>query len=374
MKKYDTCNLAGFIAVIAAALCVFAGCQNPADPGPGESDGTPPAKPTASVSAGTYACVQTVTLSTDAGAEIWYTTDGGEPAAGTGTKYTAPISLNRNCVLKAVAIKSGAPASEVLTVEYTISLPSLSWTTVASNPLTGIGMAVGYGNGTFVAGMAKNLMYSANGIDWINVETQPLSAGNIRGIVYGNGTFVAGGKGETARSTNGINWTKSEDNEFGTSYIYGVAFGNGTFVAVGQAGKMAYSTDNGSTWEPVAVSQFSSSNINGVAWGGGRFIAVGAAGKTAYSTDGVSWTAGPVVQNPFTSTAGEISGICYGNGTFVLTSGGSPGYAAYSADQGAAWTPVTVGRVESANIFNKTPCVVWGGGQLRVCDLERGRL
>ena len=325
--------------------------------------GTPPAKPTASLAAGAYTEVQTISLSGDGDAEIWYTTDGGEPAKEAGTKYTEPFRLNRTCALKAVAVKNGATPSEVLIVEYTINVP-LTWTMVAIPPFTPLGFALAYGNGTFVAGGAKKLAYSTDGgISWPLVDPQPLTAGNIRGVAFGNGTFVAGGKGETAWSTDGVEWTKSDDNEFGTEYIYSVAFGNNTFVAVGAKGKIAYSTDNGKTWEAVGTSQFAANeNINGLAWGGGRFIAAGAAGKTAYSNDGITWSAGPVLQNPTSGSPVELAGIAYGNGAFVLTSPGHDGYVAYSTDQGGTWTAVT--PAPGSNI--KIPSVAWGGGRFVV--------
>ncbi|MEL6104539.1 MAG: lamin tail domain-containing protein [Planctomycetota bacterium] len=70
------------------------------------------------VPAGFYETTQTVSiLSPDAVAEIYYTTDGSEPSAATGTLYTGPLSIANTTTLRAVAI---AP-------DY-VSLPSVTRT------------------------------------------------------------------------------------------------------------------------------------------------------------------------------------------------------------------------------------------------------
>ncbi|MDR2588603.1 MAG: chitobiase/beta-hexosaminidase C-terminal domain-containing protein [Spirochaetales bacterium] len=84
------------------------------------------AAPTANPPAGTYYTEQSVTLTTTtSGAEIWYTTGDSEPAEGTGTKYTAPISLTGQTTIKinAIAVKPGMTDSAKLTASYTIITP-----------------------------------------------------------------------------------------------------------------------------------------------------------------------------------------------------------------------------------------------------------
>ena len=80
--------------------------------------------PTASVAGGSYNEVQNVTLSTKTkGATIYYTTDGSKPSIANGTKYKTAITIDKSQTLKAIAVKSRMKDSEVMTEQYTISLP-----------------------------------------------------------------------------------------------------------------------------------------------------------------------------------------------------------------------------------------------------------
>lgn len=79
-------------------------------------------KPKASVTGGTYPTAQSVALSTvTAGAKIKYTTNGTTPSDTNGTEYKSPIPVPETMVIKAIAYKSGALTSEVLTEEYFIT-------------------------------------------------------------------------------------------------------------------------------------------------------------------------------------------------------------------------------------------------------------
>ncbi|WP_419955367.1 chitobiase/beta-hexosaminidase C-terminal domain-containing protein [Neobacillus niacini] len=75
---------------------------------------------TASPAAGSVAAGTKVTLTTaTADAKIYYTTDGTEPTASS-TEYTAPITINENTTIKAVAVKAGLDNSDIVTLAYTI--------------------------------------------------------------------------------------------------------------------------------------------------------------------------------------------------------------------------------------------------------------
>jgi hypothetical protein len=77
----------------------------------------PAAEPTGG---GTYFDSVDVTLScVNADAVIYYTTDGTTPTSSS-TKYTGAIRITKTSTLKAIAIKSGSPASNVMTENYTI--------------------------------------------------------------------------------------------------------------------------------------------------------------------------------------------------------------------------------------------------------------
>jgi hypothetical protein len=84
------------------------------------------AKPAASVPGGSYSAAQNVTLSTaTGGANIYYTTNGSAPSE-TSTPYTGAVAVGSGTTtLKAVAVKSGWTASDVLVETYTVTLPPL---------------------------------------------------------------------------------------------------------------------------------------------------------------------------------------------------------------------------------------------------------
>jgi N-acetylneuraminic acid mutarotase len=84
----------------------------------------PTATPIFSLSAGTYASTQTVTISdVTAGATIYYTTDGFTPTTSS-TVYSGPVKVNATETLKAVAIASGYSLSNVASAMYTINFPA----------------------------------------------------------------------------------------------------------------------------------------------------------------------------------------------------------------------------------------------------------
>lgn len=76
------------------------------------------AKPTFSPAAGTYYEAQSVTLSAEDGASIYYTTNGDEPTAQS-TLYSTPIEVAQTTTIKAIAVKDEV-SSAVATATYTI--------------------------------------------------------------------------------------------------------------------------------------------------------------------------------------------------------------------------------------------------------------
>jgi hypothetical protein len=79
------------------------------------------AMPAFSVPAGTYASIQTVTLSDSTpGATIYYTTDGTTPTTSS-TQYNGPITVSATETIEAIAVASGYANSAVASVTYTLA-------------------------------------------------------------------------------------------------------------------------------------------------------------------------------------------------------------------------------------------------------------
>ena len=59
----------------------------------------------------------TVSITSEEGAEIRYTTDGSEPNAGS-TLYTNPLQITKTTILRAVEMRDGAVNSSIATASY----------------------------------------------------------------------------------------------------------------------------------------------------------------------------------------------------------------------------------------------------------------
>ena len=95
------------------------------------------ATPTFSVSAGTYASIQTVSISdATTGSSIYYTIDGSTPVIGAGTtaSYSGPITVAVSTTINAIAV---APPdynmSAVASAAYIINLPATSFTITSAD-------------------------------------------------------------------------------------------------------------------------------------------------------------------------------------------------------------------------------------------------
>ena len=104
-------------------------------------DTTPPAT-SASIPAGTYTSSQSVILTPNENATIYYTTDGTDPtiAGGTRVRYTSPIPINATTTLKYYAVDAAGNSESVktavytITVSYTLTVAKTGSGTVASTP------------------------------------------------------------------------------------------------------------------------------------------------------------------------------------------------------------------------------------------------
>ncbi len=114
-------------------------------------DKTAPVAPTANVASGTYAVVQNVTLSGEAGATIRYTLDGTNPTTAS-TAYSSAIVINTSRTLKAIQWDAAGNASPVATFAYTVNI------SVANIPKLSTGMtAMNFNGTTFVDATAAEI-------------------------------------------------------------------------------------------------------------------------------------------------------------------------------------------------------------------------
>src|SRR3954469_9355062 len=157
---------------------------------------------------------------------------------------------------------------------------------------------------------------SAHAIDPWNIwlKRTPLPEENeLNSITYGNGRYVVvGNKGVILTSTNATNWeTVRKESDM----LLSVArFGNGMFVSGGW-GDDYYRTNvvlissNGLAWNSVAISQVG--DISGMGFGDGRFVInMGEDAPASISTNGSAWISGePNVH--------DLDVVAFGNGLFA---------------------------------------------------------
>ncbi|MEW9586238.1 hypothetical protein [Paraburkholderia sp. DGU8] len=241
----------------------------------------------------------------------------------------------------------------------------ITWTYQSSLTTTIAGSAGGfaYGNGKYVCvGWYQNGGYavtttSTDAVNWTG-QSRPLpSSAQLIAVAFGSGLFVAvGTTGVIASSSDGVTWTQRTSPYSSTWYC--ITYAAGLFVAAGASGTIATSPD-GVTWTARA-SAFGGNEIRSIAYGNGKFVAVGATGMLATSPDGVTWTA----QNTVFGTS-EIYAVTFGNGFFVA--GAYGGVLAASSD-GATWTAFNSGGSSSGQISG----LAYGNGMFVVTGTSYG--
>ena len=155
----------------------------------------PAATPTFSPAGGSYTAAQSVTIAdATSGATIYYTTDGTTPTASSSV-YGAPITVSSSGVLKAIAVASGSPTSNVGAATYLINSgtngTSLS---VLTNQISTLGV---FSNGSSTGGALAGANPAGNSFA---VD----SKGNlITGDTYGNSVleFAPGATSATVLSS-----------------------------------------------------------------------------------------------------------------------------------------------------------------------------
>ena len=109
------------IVMMVGAFTLMGACEPESKPEPGKV-----ATPVAYPPAGEYSSVQNVILfsGTD-GAAIYYTTDGNTPTTSS-ARYTDPIVVSEDAIIKAIAMHSGIKNSNILTAAYIITSPLMT--------------------------------------------------------------------------------------------------------------------------------------------------------------------------------------------------------------------------------------------------------
>jgi len=157
--------------------------------------------PVFSLPSGTYGGIESTTITSDAGASIYYTTDGSTPTSGS-TLYTGPITLAVTQTVKAIAIQSGSINSSIAEADYVISIsvgPTLQ--TIIQGRFKGTGVTTAFPQNTrkkldlmqIVNPQGGQLVWKldANGV--VNTNPTGGSNGTVLGQFLGtswNQTFV----------------------------------------------------------------------------------------------------------------------------------------------------------------------------------------
>lgn len=144
-------------------------------------------------------------------------------------------------------------------------------------------------------------------------------------------------------------------------------------LVIGRLGRVLLSDDYGATFysdtqenlDPAASEWSDDPKTEDLAYGAGRFVAVGGAGEPTirWSEDGVLWvTVDPPVG------LGTIEAVAYGDGQFVISSGGSLATSTngevWIVNDGPSWRPALSAMVYAENRF------VGVGGTRRATTLD----
>jgi len=188
--------------------------------------------------------------------------------------------------------------------------------------------SMAFGGGRYVI-MGNGFASSTNLVDW----TTGFDINFARAVAYGNGKFVLAlvdyphDVFATAPEGPFPAWQVSDPTP--RDSVVSLAFLNGRFVGVGERGRIYLSVD-GNSWTQVNTP--TTETLSGVTYGNGTYVAVGYNGGVVYSraSDATSW-------NPASGTDGEsFANVAYGNGTFVAV-----GSAVYTSTDGLTWTRQT---------------------------------
>jgi hypothetical protein len=149
---------------------------------------TPPADTTAPVltitAGGNFTTTQSVTMSTNETATIYYTVDGSTPTTAS-TVYSSALSLSATTTVKAFAKDTAGNSSTVQTVTYTKSASDTTAPIVTASPAGGTYTTVQ--NVTLSANETATIYYTLDGTDptvYSSVYSSPLSINETKSLKY----------------------------------------------------------------------------------------------------------------------------------------------------------------------------------------------
>ncbi len=188
-------------------------------------------------------------------------------------------------------------------------------------------------NQFYVLGIYGSITTSPDGTTWTRRSTGTVN--DLFGVIHDGIRFVATGSGGTVlTSPDGSTWTQVTS---GTTAHFGRLAYNGTRYVTADYSGIQHST-NLTSW--TGVSGTTSDRYYGVAYGNNRFVAIREAIVlgTRTSTDGATWSSA----NGITGARGNVSGLVFGNGVFVISAGGfGASEKLYSSTDGISWADRT---------------------------------
>jgi len=214
--------------------------------------------------------------------------------------------------LTCVAFHDGRFISTAYDGSVWTSEDGTSWTQRYSEPgKRRTYLAVGRGNGRFVAVGDKSLITSADAIEWTRQSSDLID--ELSSVAYGNGRFVALAARSTSMfviSTNGVSW-RTQPGTNGVS-LHGIEFIDDTFYAVGETwadgNGILWKSLDGESWTPVFETEYRLHRV--VEANGLRFVL--SEQRLFVSTNGLDWA--------LRNLPGlfEPRGMVYGNGCYAL--------------------------------------------------------
>ena len=153
-----------------------------------------------------------------------------------------------------------------------------TWT-ITTNALDSIGYdSIAYGAGKFVATRSgtTDAAYSTNGISWTTV-TLPGTAATVNKVIWGNGRFVMlGGTNGIMYSFDGITWLENALTLPLTATERSIAYGQGMFVITSDDTNEVQYSENGVYWQAYTLATTIAGGYNAIAFGApareGRFV------------------------------------------------------------------------------------------------------